>query len=300
MAGGNLQFQGNSSGTVANQGAITSTNGDVVLVGKSVSNSGQISAPNGTAGLAAGDQVVLSPSSDQTVQIAAGSGDATNSGTIAAAQVELNAAGGNVYALATNNGGVIRATGTATKNGRVFLTSGGDISTQGTVSAVNSDGSGGEIEATGNPTTGTATIGGGLDVSATAPLAVGGTIIVTASAIHLLPIATIKADGGANGGVILLGGDRHGGSDPTVKVVPETVPNAMTNNVDAGATLSANGGAFGGSGNGGHVIVWSNDTTSLRWVDFRQRRRKWRQWRLCRNFRQDQSCLYWQCQHVSA
>ena len=53
---------------------------------------------------------------------ATGTGDATNSGTIDAAQVRLAAADGNVYALAMNNGGVIRATGTKTENGRVVLT----------------------------------------------------------------------------------------------------------------------------------------------------------------------------------
>ena len=57
MQGGNLQFAGTSSGVVTNQGSITSNTGDVVLIGKSVSNSGRISAPKGTAGLIAGDDV---------------------------------------------------------------------------------------------------------------------------------------------------------------------------------------------------------------------------------------------------
>ena len=57
--------------------------------------------------------------------VTAGSGDVTNSGTIAAAQAKLDAVGGNVYALATNNGGIIRATGTTTKGGHVYLSAGG-------------------------------------------------------------------------------------------------------------------------------------------------------------------------------
>src|SRR6185437_14604720 len=47
LAGGKMEFSGSSSGTVDNQGTITSNNGDVVLVGKSVSNSGTIGAAKG-------------------------------------------------------------------------------------------------------------------------------------------------------------------------------------------------------------------------------------------------------------
>ncbi len=133
MAGGNIDLSGSSSGTVVNQGSITSTDGNVVLVGKSVSNSGTVSAAKGSASLVAGDNVLLQASGDDAVLVETGSGDVTNTGTVQAAQVALNAAGGNVYALAVNNGGVIRATGTATKDGRVYLTAGDDLTVNGTV-----------------------------------------------------------------------------------------------------------------------------------------------------------------------
>ena len=84
------------------------------------------------------------------VQVQAGSGDVTNGGTINAAQAKLDAAGGNVYALATNNGGLVRATGTTTRAGRVYLTAGGDVQVGGTIKASNADGSGGTVKATGN------------------------------------------------------------------------------------------------------------------------------------------------------
>ncbi|HEX4507575.1 MAG TPA: filamentous hemagglutinin N-terminal domain-containing protein, partial [Alphaproteobacteria bacterium] len=229
MAGGSVQLSGSSSGTVDNQGTITSTNGDVVLVGKSVSNSGTISAAKGSASLVAADKVVLQAAGDDAVLVETGSGDVTNSGTVQAAQVALNAKGGNVYALAVNDGGVIRATGTATKDGRVYLTAGDDLSVNSSVSANNADGSGGKIVATGTA------------------ISVGGK-------------ARVTADGAGNtaGGTILIGGDRHGGTDRSVALSKSAVDNAQTNTVAAGARISANAGT---KGNGGNVVVWSDDAT---------------------------------------
>ncbi len=264
LAGGALDFTGTSSGAVVNQGSITSSNGDVVLIGQSVTNTGQISAPNGTAALAAGDDVLLQAGGDPTVLINAGTGDVTNSGSIAAAQAELAAAGGNVYALATNNGGAIRATGTTTKNGHVYLTStDGDVTVDSAVSATNADGSGGAIVATGGSATGSVTVNGSLNASATGKTAKGGSVTVTASSVAIASTAAVSANGGSSGGAVLIGGDRHGGSDPSQDFSSTPVANALTTSVAAGAQISANGGTGGGSGNGGNVVVWSDQSTSF-------------------------------------
>ena len=175
MQGAAPRFTGTSSGSVVNQGTIKAANGDAVLVGKSVSNSGTVSAPNGTAGLVAGDDVVLQPSdSGLQIKVDAGSGDVTNTGTVAGAQAALDAAGGNVYSLAGNNGGVVRATGTATINGHVWLTSGGTATVSGNVAAQNADGSGGAITVSGA----NAAITGTLDASAISAIASGGAISI--------------------------------------------------------------------------------------------------------------------------
>ena len=77
-------------------------------------------------------------------------GDVTNSGYIGAAQVELRSNGGNIYALAGNNGGQIRATGTATRGGHVWLIAeNGTTNVSGLISAANVDGTGGAIETSG-------------------------------------------------------------------------------------------------------------------------------------------------------
>lgn len=262
MAGGTQPLTGSSTGTVVNQGSITASNGDVVLVGKSVTNNGQINAPNGAAELAAGDNVLLQPGSSQAVLINAGSGDVTNTGNIDAAQVELNAAGGNVYALATSNGGIIRATGTATKDGHVFLTAGGNVTVDGSVSATNADGSGGTITATGSGASGNITVAGTVSANATGAAAKGGRVTLTAAGVNVGSTAKISADGGSNGGMVFLGGDRHGGTDPSIALSSTKIANAKQTTIAAGAQISANGGASGGAGQGGDVIVWSDQSTS--------------------------------------
>jgi filamentous hemagglutinin family protein len=141
---GNMQFTGSSSGTVQNVGTINALGGDVYLIGKTVSNSGTITAPDGTVGLAAGDSVLLNLGGQEHVFVSP-TGTATsdtkatavaNSGTITAAQAELAAANGNMYALAINNSGTIRATQVCQKGGRVYLTTDtGMVQNSGTITA---------------------------------------------------------------------------------------------------------------------------------------------------------------------
>lgn len=141
MAGGNLEFAGNSSNGVDNEGTINSMNGNVVLIGNSATNGGKVTANNGTAGLIAGNDVLLQPSNTGLqIQVNLGNGnqpcgdgkggntgDVKNSGTIAAAQALLDAAGGNVYALAGNTGGLVSAQAVGNIGGHVWLTAGGSI-----------------------------------------------------------------------------------------------------------------------------------------------------------------------------
>ena len=151
LTGGNLLFGGPSGATVINLGNVSSSGGSVYLIGHSVQNGGVISTPAGTTGLAAGGQVLIADSAnDQRVFVQAPGGDVTNSGYINAAQAELRSNGGNIYALAGNNGGQIRATGTATQGGHVWLVAeNGTSNVSGLISAVNANGSGGNIETSG-------------------------------------------------------------------------------------------------------------------------------------------------------
>ncbi|MGN8106536.1 two-partner secretion domain-containing protein [Paraburkholderia sp. 22098] len=150
MAGGPLTFSGQSTQRVVNLGNIGSTNSDVLLIAASeVDNYGNISAPNGTAEIAVGNKVLLQDSSSSQqmfVQTASG-GAIVNTGAIEAAQVNLQAVDGNIYALA-GNADVLRATGTAVRDGHVWLVAGpkGQVILAGNIAAKNADGKGGTVD----------------------------------------------------------------------------------------------------------------------------------------------------------
>ena len=148
-------FVGTTAAGVVNYGTVMSAGGDVVLLGNFVDNQGIIGAPDGVVALGAGGNIVVHAQGENKISVMApGAGAATgvsNSGTISGAAAELKAHG-NVYTLAINNSGMIRATGSATIDGRVVLTSrsadgkvGGDIENSGEVKANNADGSGGFV-----------------------------------------------------------------------------------------------------------------------------------------------------------
>jgi filamentous hemagglutinin family protein len=214
MAGGALRFAGNSAAAIRNLGFIRAASGDVVLVARSVDNAGAIEAANGTAALAAGNDVLLQPTGDQRMVvragIAGGGTGASNEGTIRAAQAQLAAAGGNVYALAINAGGSIEATGLASVDGRIVLTSdGGDIAVDGTLRARDADGSGGTIlvggdahgasPAVANAASTTVAAGAVLDADASAADGDGGKIVVWSNGDTAFA-GTILARGGTGGG----------------------------------------------------------------------------------------------------
>ena len=140
----NLHFVGSSPNGVTNMGTINALGGDVYLIGKTVSNQGTITASNGTVGLASGDDVLLNLSGDQHVFVnpsPTATKDTTqtavsNSGTISAASAELAAANGNMFALAINNAGTIRATTVCNSGGHVYLTTdAGMIVNNGSITA---------------------------------------------------------------------------------------------------------------------------------------------------------------------
>jgi filamentous hemagglutinin family protein len=149
MTGAPLTLSGTSGHSVENLGKIASSGGDVFLIARNnAENLGTITAPNGTAELAAGNSVLLQDSSsNKQVFVQQGSGGSIlNRGTIEAAQINLQAADGNVYALAGTHA-VLRATGTASRHGHVWLVANtGQVELDGSVTAINANGSGGTVD----------------------------------------------------------------------------------------------------------------------------------------------------------
>lgn len=197
LNGGDLSFEGDSSAGVLNLGKITATNGDVVLIAQAVTNAGTIETDQGVAALAAGNDVVFMPQGEQrifvrkTLDAVSSNIGVENSGLIEAAQAELKAAGGNIYELAINQTGVVRASGYERQAGRVLLTAQGSrVAHTGEISARNIDGSGGEVRVGGGfhgadsalPNAEVTYVGDDavIDVSATAANADAGSAVVWA------------------------------------------------------------------------------------------------------------------------
>jgi filamentous hemagglutinin family protein len=250
MESGQLGMSGTSDGTVENQGRIEAGQ-DVVLVGRSVVNTGAVRA-QGSAAMVAADDVVLQREGDRTrVMVRGGAGgDVRNTGTIEAAEVALRAVGGNVYALAGNAGSYIRATGTTTRNGRVLLAGDDEVQVQGNVSADGATGGSVTVRA-GNR----ARVAG--SVSARGSVGDGGRVVISADNVEVASGARIDASGAARGGTVLLGGDRAGGRDPAQRLSTRPVQNATRTEVAAGASIVADGAANAG----GNIVVWSEQET---------------------------------------
>ncbi len=261
LAGGDLNFVGDSKAGILNLGAIKAQGGDVFLIGHSVTNAGSLEAAQGTVGLAAGNDVLLRHAGDQRLYVQAsvpGSSvtpsGASNSGLIAAVQAELHAGGGNVYALAVNNSGSIQATGIIEKNGRVLLTStGGNIENSGSIVARNANGDGGNItladvqQASGLSTV---TSTGVIDASGVGSAAQGGTVTISGYRTNLDGQALVDVSGDAGGGSALIGGDYQGR--------PGTVDNAQFATVGKDVRIHADAVTHG---DGGKVIVWADQNT---------------------------------------
>jgi filamentous hemagglutinin family protein len=186
FAKNNLKFSGPSAASVQNYGTINAASGNIYLIGQTVDNEGAINAANGTVGLAGANSVLITQSGAQHVFVNstpstahAGLSAVTNNGSIAATAAELRAANGNMYALAINNGGTIRAATVQKQGGHVYLTSDSGV-----------------IVNTGN-----------IDVSATAALGAGGTVLVKTSgaAVQHGTIAARGGQGGTGGTVELSG-----------------------------------------------------------------------------------------------
>ena len=276
MAGGPLAFTGGSQASVVNEGSIVSRGGDVVMIARAVANRGTIEAPNGRVSLVAADEVLLATTDRSDgglyVATASGGGDVTQEGRIQAAAATLQAAHGNIYALAGNRDGLIQATGTERINGQLWLTAPqGAITVGGALSAVNANGTGGKVVANGRDVTVAST----ARVSAAGSY--GGEVLIGTSAFGGADLAQTTTI--ASGVTILAGGPSGGGrvetSGKTVSIGAARIdagrggtwlldPDDLTIDAPAAATITGtlDGGSdvtqattAGGTGGSGDITV---------------------------------------------
>ncbi|MDQ0357845.1 filamentous hemagglutinin family protein, partial [Rhodoplanes tepidamans] len=293
---GSYTFTGNgASAAVTNAGRINvSDGGFAALLGGRVANDGVITARLGRVGLASGEMVTLDLAGDGFLSVAVptsaldkivdGQGTAlvSNKGKIVAdgGIVHLSAAtAAGILRDAVNVPGSIRANSVGTSNGRIIIGggAGGRVRISGSVRANGRNGaSGGSVAVSGADVTVSGKIsakgatGGTVKLTATETLAVsgsvtatgttgkGGTVTATASQVTIADTARIDVSG-ATGGTLLIGGDYQGGVDAANNFSAETVATATITTVEAGAQLIADGTA----GEGGRIVVWSEDTTTF-------------------------------------
>ncbi len=253
LAGGDLNFSGPSEAGVENYGRINAVGGDVFLIGKHVVNAGSISASNGRVGLAAGSDVLLAAEPDANGEqvfvrptpggVGSGTG-ISNTGIIQGASVELKAHG-NMYALAINNGGTIRATGVTRSGGSVFLVAeGGRIDNTGIIEATLPNGDGGRIVIDGGA--GGLVNAGGQILAEAIGGGTGGSVTILGEEIYVPGGAVISANGGTGGTVQI-------GANPFSNVPGEA--EALSVDIAPGSSVSANGL----TGAGGQVTISGGD-----------------------------------------
>ena len=255
MQGGVLNFEGSSRAGITNYGTVQALEGNIYMIGAHVENHGTLQALNGTVGLAAGQSVQLADGAHPQLLVRAtseslGGTGVLNTGLIEAARAELLANGGNVYGLAINNTGTIRATGAETREGRIFLVSeGGEIRTSGTlVARRNNDG--GDVVLNAGGTEGSSIIvDGTIDVA-------DGNIFIKAATIDIGG-ATFNLSGQTRDGQLDIRLGPHSvvvvpeGSGDALKFGSSPAPSMVDNEMSLRATSSdgANLEGFGNSGN---------------------------------------------------
>lgn len=303
--GGDMQFTGSSNTGITNFGTISSAGGDVVLMGGFVDNKsgGQIGALNGTVAIGSGGDIILHEGGGTRISVRGASDyegtGVDNQGEVRGASVEMKAHG-NVYALAINNGGAVRATGANRSNGRVRLQASGGSSNinlgQGSniVARAGIDGGNVEVKSVG----GSVAVNGEIDARGTT---VGGDVLISGNTVTQSSVSLVNASGAQAAGSVkvdavdtaTLAGDLLAegihGSGGQVTVTANRIV------INDGANLSADGATTGGlvrvggdfqgrdtglreadsvrveagatlsadslNGNAGTVIAWANQDT---------------------------------------
>jgi filamentous hemagglutinin family protein len=269
---GHYQFaapEGATPGVVVNSGLIkAATGGSVALIGGAVRNDGVIVADLGHVLMGAGREALVDFDGDGLIRfhvdeavlakVSDRDGAVVNSGEIQAdgGQVLLSASvARGIVDQAVNNQGVIRAASIDRSSGSVRLTAvGAGAVNAGRIDASASDAAGPDVHG-GQvviESTGLTLLASGSTVSARAAGGRGGEVRVLGESVAMGDAATIDVSGGLGGGTVLVGGD-YQGANPAIA-------NARRTDIAAGAAIDADAMA---AGDGGRVIVWSDETTNF-------------------------------------
>lgn len=234
------------SASLVNQGQLRSAyGGQIALLGGRVENSGSVDTPGGSQLLATARSLELVDTGlpNLSLRLDVPAGELLNLGELSAADGRID-----VHAAVVNQQGLIRAN-------RIERNAQGQISLRASEalnlsagSRTEADGpSGGRIELNAGPA-GTALLQG--QVSATGHSGKGGQVSVLGQQLGLLDGAQIDVSGSQGGGEIFIGGGLQGQDT--------RFANARASFMAPGAELRADAGA---RGDGGRIIVWSDEAT---------------------------------------
>jgi filamentous hemagglutinin family protein len=226
----NFSQPGNPSAAVINDGVITAESAGLVgLAAPTVINNGTINARLGRVALASGDTFTIDMYGDNLIGVGLSSDAVTHQ--LIAQKGTINAAGGS-----------IRLTAAAGRNLVDNL-----ITVSGELKAPTAQQKNGAIVISGGPAK--VAISGKLDVSGAQAGQTGGSVTVTGNTVSLETGASIDATGEAGGGTVSLGGSVHGQGP---------LPQSQDLSVASGTDINV---SALGSGNGGHVSLWSTNNT---------------------------------------
>src|SRR3954453_6538584 len=276
----NFNIPGRPDASIVNMGTITATNGGFGARGApGVRKSGTIPATVGNVTLASSNTFNLDFYGDRLRQLGVGDEIAshvkdvttgqtlkslvTNEGKLKAngKRVELTAAAvRQVVDSVINTSGVIEANSIGTKGGQIVLAAATSHASSGPAQRGQT-----AIASSGLPPQ-KVKVSGTLSAAGNKAGTKGGTVTITGEHIELAG-ATINASGRDGGGKVMIGGDWGGGtpdkslvSNQSATLESKAIPTATTVSVDAASKIDA---SAKDKGDGGKVIVWSDQTTSF-------------------------------------
>ena len=223
---GNNNFT-NLSGKVTNEGMIHARS--VALVGQYVANRGTIQVDDGVIAMAAGDTVFLQHGTGPIMV------------TVNRSQLSADGSGAGTEAGVSNTGTINAGKGKVAMSSGDFYALAMDLS--GTIIGKSIAARGGKD--------GVVEVNGTLDTSSTTGK--GGTIDVFGDRVGLFGDALVNANGATGGGSVRIGGDYLGTNAANAPQANRTV-------IGTDARITANATQ---SGDGGRVIVWSNEYTGF-------------------------------------
>src|SRR5258706_78335 len=248
---GRLRFtETPGAGAVSNAGVIDTSSGGaggrVFLVGPDVQNSGIIRSPQGQIVLAAGKSVdlVSEDSPFVTVRLVADTEQALNVGRLISDSGRIG-----MFGALVRQGGVVEANSAVVgANGEIRLVATKDLTLDAGSLTTPNGLSGGTVtlQAEG----GTNLISGTVEAKGSSGQ--GGTIQALGVRVGVIGHGVVDASGDAGGGTVLVGGDAHG-ANPDVQSAQQTV-------IGTDGIIRADAGT---TGDGGRVIVWSDESTKF-------------------------------------